>query len=77
MGRKEERRLATRGRRMIDVFVTVHSNLAYQQHLIGLPFAVVVLTAPSNRLADLSQLMPDVVTALVTIRPGQIVRVGG
>jgi predicted nuclease of predicted toxin-antitoxin system len=34
---------------LVDVFITVDSNLAYQQHLVGLPFAVVVLSAHSNR----------------------------
>jgi len=35
-----------------DVFVTVDRNLAFQQRIDSLPFAVVVLRARSNRLAD-------------------------
>lgn len=37
----------------VDVFITVDSNLVYQQHLISLPFGVVVFSAHSNRLLDL------------------------
>lgn len=33
----------------VDAFITIDSNLAYRQHLTDLPFAVVVLSARSNR----------------------------
>jgi PIN like domain len=36
-----------------DVFITVDRNLPYQQNLTKLDLAVLVLEAPSNRLADL------------------------
>lgn len=61
----------------VDVFITVDSNLAYQQHLINLPFAVIVLSAHSNRLQDLIPLVPEVLAALVSIEPGHVVRVRG
>jgi predicted nuclease of predicted toxin-antitoxin system len=61
---------------LIDVFITVDSNLAYQQHIAGLPFAVIVLRAHSNRLADIVQLVPRVVEELAAAKPGRIVRVG-
>ena len=35
-----------------DAFVTVDRNLPHQQRLDGRPFAVIVLRARSNRLAD-------------------------
>jgi hypothetical protein len=34
----------------VDVFVTIDSNLAYQQTVTGFSFGVVVLVARSNRL---------------------------
>lgn len=61
----------------VDVFITADSNLAYQQHLVGLPFGVVVLSAHSNRLLDLIPLVPAVLEALASIEPGHVVRVGG
>jgi hypothetical protein len=62
---------------VIDVFITVDSNLAYQQPIAGLPFAVIVLRAHSNRLADIVELVPRVVEELAAAKPGLIVRVGG
>ncbi len=63
--------------RSVDAFITIDSNLAYQQHLVGLPFAVVVLSARSNRLPDLLPLVPQVLAALVAAQAGQVVRVCG
>ena len=61
----------------VDVFVTIDSNLVYQQTLGSLPFGVVVLSARSNRLADLLPLLPDILSTLELIVPGQMVRVVG
>jgi hypothetical protein len=36
-----------------DVFITVDRNLSFQQNLPQFNMAVIVLQAPSNRLADL------------------------
>lgn len=55
-----------------DVFVTVDRNLAFQQRIDGLPFAVVVLRARSNRLADLRPLVPLFLVTLSTLQPGQV-----
>ncbi|MBX3184516.1 MAG: DUF5615 family PIN-like protein [Polyangiaceae bacterium] len=61
---------------LIDAFVTIDSNLAYQQHLANLPFAVIVLRAGSNRVQDLVPLVPEIVTALQSAQPGQVIRIG-
>jgi Domain of unknown function (DUF5615) len=61
----------------VDAFVTIDSNLAYQQTVTGLSFGVVVLVARSNRLGDLTPLVADTLTALRSIGPGQVLRVGG
>jgi len=44
-----------------DVFITVDRNLSFQQNLSGLPIAVVVLRAPTNRLSDLKAARPEAV----------------
>jgi predicted nuclease of predicted toxin-antitoxin system len=44
--------------REFDVFVTVDRNLSFQQNLEVLPIPVIVLSAPTNRLADLRPLVP-------------------
>lgn len=54
------------------MFVTVDRNLAFQQPIDSLPFAVVVLRAKSNRLSDLRPLVPFLLNALSTLLPGEV-----
>ena len=54
-----------------DVFITVDRNLSFQQNLLEFDIAVVVLQAPSNRLADLKPLAPKVLAILSTVAKGQ------
>jgi hypothetical protein len=60
-----------------DAFITVDSNLAYQQNLSTLPVAVVVLRAPSNKIEDLRPLLPILLATLAVIKPGELRVVGG
>ena len=61
----------------VDAFITIDGNLTYQQNMAGLSFGVIVLSAPTNRLEELLPLVPDILTALDSLAPEQIVRVGG
>jgi hypothetical protein len=54
-----------------DVFITVDRNLSFQQHLPKFRIAVLVLSAPSNRLADLLPLVPAILAALPKSKPGR------
>lgn len=58
-----------------DVLLTVDRSLEYQQNFAGLVLAVVVMQTPSNDIAYLRPLIPQVLAALKTILPGQVVRV--
>ena len=60
-----------------DAFVTVDKNLVYQQHIASLPFGVVVVASRSNRLPDLLPLVPEILEAFVSVRPGEVTTVGG
>ena len=42
-----------------DVFVTVDRNLSFQNKVVDLPLAVIVLCAPTNRLVALRALLPQ------------------
>ena len=53
-----------------DVFVTVDRNLSFQQHLVSVQIAVLVLRAKTNRLADLRPLLPDLLQAIESAQPG-------
>lgn len=54
-----------------DVFITVDRNLSFQQNLPKFNIAVLVLEAPSNRLADLKHLAPRVLGILPSLTKGK------
>ena len=58
-----------------DVFVTVDRNLSFQNKVIDLPLAVIVLVAPTNRLVDLRALLPRLLPAIELTAKGQVVLV--
>lgn len=60
-----------------EVFLTVDQNLAFQQHLTNASFAVIVVSTPSNRLADILPLVPKILAALKSIQPGHLIEIGG
>ncbi|MEO8138897.1 MAG: hypothetical protein ABI742_04570 [Gemmatimonadota bacterium] len=59
-----------------DAFLTMDRNLEFQQNLPRMPFGIILVRAPSNRLADIVPLTPDILSALLSVRPGQVTRVG-
>jgi len=59
-----------------DVFVTMDQNLPHQQHLPRLPFGVILLRAPSNRLLHLRPLVAALLRAIDMIKSGELQRVG-
>ena len=61
--------------RHLDAFLTVDRNLSLQQQVPALEIAVVVLHATTNRLADLQPLVPAVLAALPTAKPGQVINI--
>jgi len=68
--------LLTTASERFDVFVTVDRNLSFQQNLKGWRIAVVVLRVRTNRLTDLLPLVPDLVAAIESARPGIISSIG-
>lgn len=59
-----------------DVLITVDRNLSFQQNLPTFNIAVLVLHAPSNRLADLRPLIPKVLSTLPRLSPGGVEDLG-
>ncbi len=57
------------------VLLTVDQSIRHQRNLHAAGVAVVVLVAVSNRLADLVPLMPSALTALGSIKLGDIIEV--
>ena len=58
-----------------EVVVTADQNIEHQQNVAQLDIAVIILVARSNRLQDLLPLLPHLLGALSSARPGQIYRV--
>jgi hypothetical protein len=48
----------------------------YQQNLTKLNIVVLVLCAPTNRLVDLKPLVPKILSALPTVKIGQVLNIG-
>jgi hypothetical protein len=59
-----------------DVFITVDRNLSFQQNLPQFDIIVLVLQAPSNRLADLKPLATKILSALPSLVKGRAVIIG-
>jgi len=59
-----------------DVLITVDQNIPDQQNLAGRKIALLILCGPTNRLRDLAPLAPAVLSALGSIGPGDVMRVG-
>jgi hypothetical protein len=58
-----------------DVFITIDRNLPSQQRLAGRSFGVVAIRGVSNRFEDLAPLVPDMLAALESLKPGDVVYV--
>jgi Domain of unknown function (DUF5615) len=68
--------LLTLAEKEFDVFITVDRNLSFQQNLPKFNIAVLVLHAPSNRLADLRPLVPKILSTLPILTKGEAKHVG-
>lgn len=67
--------LLRRAASICDVFVTLDRNLEFQQNIKALSFGVVVVSARSNRIADLIPYINGILEAANRIGPGQIHKV--
>jgi len=57
------------------VLITADQGIPYQQNLTVRRISIMILCAPTNRLADLRRLVPAALRALDTLGPGQVVRI--
>lgn len=58
-----------------DVLITVDRNLPFQQNIGSLELAVLILIAQGINYPDLKPLVPEILAALGTIKPGQLLRI--
>jgi predicted nuclease of predicted toxin-antitoxin system len=60
---------------VFDVFVTIDTNLRYQQRLADGRIAILVLQSSSNRLTDLLPHVSVVVQGLQKVKPGGVLEI--
>lgn len=58
-----------------DVLITVDQNIPDQQNLSQRSIAIVILCGRTNRLRDLELLVPTAISAVVSIRAGEVIKV--
>jgi hypothetical protein len=68
--------LLSRAQHDFDGFVTIDRGLPSQQDLSRLSIAVLVVRVPSNRIADLRRLIPQLLAALPLAKRGEVTWVG-
>jgi hypothetical protein len=59
-----------------DAFVTLDRKLQYQQNVKILPFGIVLVRAPSNRMSDLVPLAQEIVNTAGRVKAGEVLQVG-
>jgi hypothetical protein len=58
-----------------DVFLTMDQNIEFQQNLLKLPIAILVVEAISNRMEHLLPVVPEILKELNHIPPKTLRRV--
>lgn len=75
-GQKNGQLLALAEEIGFQLFLTMEKGLQYQQNLAGRNIWVLIIRSRSNRLVDLLPHVPQCLSIMALIRPGQVVRVG-
>ena len=58
-----------------DVLITVDRNLPFQQDIGSLQIALLILMSQGITYPDLKPLVPEVLASLVSIKPGEVLRI--
>ena len=74
-GKKNGELLQLMAGQSFELLLTADQSIRHQQNLQSAGVAVVVLIAVSNRLADLTPLMPSALAVLHSIKRGDVVEI--
>ena len=74
-GLKNSRLLEAAEAAGFDILITVDQNIPDQQNLSGRKISLIILCGRTNRLRDLELLVPGAISALASIKPGDVVRI--
>ena len=64
-------KLLTLAEKEFEIFLTVDSNLSFQQHLSEFDIAVIVLQTRSNRLKDLRPFVAELLQSIPLAKKGE------
>ncbi len=59
-----------------DIFITLDSNLAFQQNLKNLSLCIIVIRAVNSRYETLQPFLPNIIQAVENAKAGEIAVVG-
>ncbi len=59
-----------------DLFVTIDSNMVYQQHMKARPFGLIVLHTKSNAMESILPLIFEINTGILNTKRGEVTHVG-
>ncbi len=68
--------LLRRAQGRFEVLVTMDRNIEFQQNIPAFEVTILLLQEQSNRMVHLRPLVPAILTALKTARPGEFRRIG-
>jgi Domain of unknown function (DUF5615) len=68
--------LLLRMQKEYDALITMDRGFEFQQNLSTLVFGILLIRAPSNRMAHLKPLVASILEALPAVKPGQLHRLG-
>jgi predicted nuclease of predicted toxin-antitoxin system len=74
-GVKNGKLLALAVENKFDLFLTADRNLSFQQNIVNLPIAIIVLEAPGIQLHQTLPLIQKVLDLLPSLKPGTITTV--
>ena len=75
-GQKNGQLLSSAERAGFELFFTIDKGLQYQQNLSGRRIAILIVRSRSSRLQDLLNLAETWRSAMNSIQPGQVIRIG-
>ena len=73
LGRKNGELLLLAEKSGFEIFLTLDRGVEYEQNLAGRKIAVILVSAKSSRVSDLLPRVPVILTALRSVRVGQLI----
>ena len=74
-GKKNGELISIAEQKGFEIFLTVDQGIDYEQNLAAHRLGTIVIRSKSSRLADLVNYIPQILNAISTVKPGQLIRI--